>query len=90
VCQLLEALAAPGKDALQLTSPINRAPPWVRSRHKLLDGGIEFRQPNTALVALEEGLVGTFCAGDDPDLAFIDLPLFHHQLATMASEVALT
>jgi uncharacterized protein (DUF305 family) len=34
-------------------------------------------------------LVALFCAADDPDLAFIDLVIPHHQSAVVASEVAL-
>jgi uncharacterized protein (DUF305 family) len=33
--------------------------------------------------------VALFCAADDPDLAFIDLVIPHHQSAIVASEVAL-
>ena len=43
-----------------------------------------------ALLMDPKVLVATFCAGDDPDLAFIDLTLLHHQLAIMASEATLT
>jgi uncharacterized protein (DUF305 family) len=42
-----------------------------------------------ALLMDPKVLVATFCAGDDLDLAFIDLTLLHHQLAIMASEAAL-
>jgi uncharacterized protein (DUF305 family) len=34
-------------------------------------------------------LVTTFCSAEDPDLAFIDLTIPHHQMAVMASEAAL-
>ena len=36
-----------------------------------------------------EALVATFCASANPDLAFIDLTIPHHQSAISASEVAL-
>lgn len=36
-----------------------------------------------------DALVSTFCASADPDLAFIDLTIPHHQSAISASEVAL-
>ena len=34
-------------------------------------------------------VVAAFCAGEDPDLAFIDLTIPHHDMAIMASEAAL-
>ena len=34
-------------------------------------------------------VVAAFCAGDDPDLTFIDLTIPHHEMAIMASEAAL-
>jgi uncharacterized protein (DUF305 family) len=34
-------------------------------------------------------LVSTFCGAEDPDLAFIDLTIPHHEMAVMASEAAL-
>jgi uncharacterized protein (DUF305 family) len=34
-------------------------------------------------------LVATFCGAEDPDLAFIDLTIPHHEMAVMASEAAL-
>jgi len=34
-------------------------------------------------------LVAAFCAGSDPDLAFIDLVIPHHEMAIRASEAAL-
>ena len=34
--------------------------------------------------------VSTFCAADDPDLAFIEQAIPHHEMAVMASEDALT
>jgi uncharacterized protein (DUF305 family) len=34
-------------------------------------------------------LVTTFCGAEDPDLAFIDLTIPHHEMAIMASEAAL-
>jgi uncharacterized protein (DUF305 family) len=34
-------------------------------------------------------LVAAFCAGKDPDLAFIDLTIPHHQMAIQASEAAM-
>jgi uncharacterized protein (DUF305 family) len=33
--------------------------------------------------------VASFCGADDPDLAFIDLTIPHHEMAIMASEAAL-
>jgi uncharacterized protein (DUF305 family) len=36
-----------------------------------------------------EALVSTFCGAEDPDLAFIDLTIPHHEMAVMASEAAL-
>ena len=32
--------------------------------------------------------VATFCAGEDPDLTFIDLTILHHEMAIEASTVA--
>src|SRR4030095_4248725 len=34
-------------------------------------------------------LVAAFCSADDPDLAFIDLVIPHHEMAILASEAAL-
>lgn len=34
-------------------------------------------------------LVASFCAAEDPDLAFIDLTIPHHEMAIVASEAAL-
>lgn len=34
-------------------------------------------------------LVATFCAGEDPDLTFIELTIPHHEMAIMSSEAAL-
>jgi uncharacterized protein (DUF305 family) len=34
--------------------------------------------------------VSTFCAADDPDLAFIEQVIPHHEMAVMASEDAIT
>ncbi len=34
-------------------------------------------------------LVGAFCAGENPDLAFIELTIPHHEMAIVASEAAL-
>ncbi len=34
-------------------------------------------------------LIGSFCAADNPDLAFIDLTIPHHEMAIVASESAL-
>jgi uncharacterized protein (DUF305 family) len=36
-----------------------------------------------------DALVTTFCGAEDPDLAFIDLTIPHHEMAIMASEAAL-
>ena len=36
-----------------------------------------------------EGLVATFCNAADPDVAFIDLAIPHHEMAIRASEAAL-
>jgi uncharacterized protein (DUF305 family) len=36
-----------------------------------------------------EALVTTFCGAEDPDVAFIDLTIPHHEMAIMASEAAL-
>jgi uncharacterized protein (DUF305 family) len=36
-----------------------------------------------------QALVTTFCAGENPDLSFIDLTIPHHEMAIMASEAAL-
>ena len=36
-----------------------------------------------------EALVATFCSAEDPDLAFIDLTIPHHEMAILASEAAL-
>jgi uncharacterized protein (DUF305 family) len=36
-----------------------------------------------------DALVTTFCGAEDPDLAFIDLTIPHHEMAVMASEAAL-
>jgi uncharacterized protein (DUF305 family) len=36
-----------------------------------------------------QALVAAFCAGDDPNLAFIDLTIPHHEMAIQASEAAL-
>jgi uncharacterized protein (DUF305 family) len=36
-----------------------------------------------------EALVAAFCASEDPDVAFIDLTIPHHQMAIMASQAAL-
>ena len=36
-----------------------------------------------------QGLVDTFCAAENSDLAFIDLTIPHHEMAIAASEVAL-
>jgi uncharacterized protein (DUF305 family) len=36
-----------------------------------------------------QGLVASFCAGEDPDLTFIDLTIPHHEMAITASEAAL-
>jgi uncharacterized protein (DUF305 family) len=36
-----------------------------------------------------EALVTTFCSAEDPDVAFIDLTIPHHEMAIMASEAAL-
>ena len=36
-----------------------------------------------------KSLVEAFCAGEDPDLTFIDLTMPHHEMAIAASEVAL-
>ena len=36
-----------------------------------------------------EALVITFCGAEDPDEAFIDLTIPHHEVAIMASEAAL-
>ena len=41
-----------------------------------------------AMLMDAEALVAGFCAGDDPDLAFIDLTIPHHQMAIDASTVA--
>lgn len=38
----------------------------------------------------EVAQVGAICAADDPDLAFIDLTIPHHEMAIVASESALT
>jgi len=35
-----------------------------------------------------EALVAMFCAGEDPDLTFIDLTIPHHEMAIRASEAA--
>lgn len=37
-----------------------------------------------------EAQVATFCAAENPDLAFIDLTIPHHQMAIEASETAVT
>jgi uncharacterized protein (DUF305 family) len=37
-----------------------------------------------------EAQVATFCAADNPDLAFIDLTIPHHQMAIEASETAVS
>lgn len=36
-----------------------------------------------------DALVAAFCASEDPDLAFIELSIPHHEMAIMASEAAL-
>jgi uncharacterized protein (DUF305 family) len=36
-----------------------------------------------------EALVAAFCAGDDPDLTFIEVTIPHHEMAIAASEAAL-
>ena len=36
-----------------------------------------------------EALVATFCGAEDPDVAFIDLTIPHHEMAIRASEAAL-
>ena len=36
-----------------------------------------------------EALVATFCSAEDPDVAFIDLTIPHHEMAIRASEAAL-
>ena len=36
-----------------------------------------------------DALVAAFCAGEDPDLTFIDLTIPHHEMAIMASKAAL-
>lgn len=36
-----------------------------------------------------QALVAAFCAGDDPDLTFIDLVIPHHEMAIQSSEAAL-
>jgi uncharacterized protein (DUF305 family) len=36
-----------------------------------------------------DALVATFCSAEDPDVAFIDLTIPHHEMAIRASEVAL-
>jgi uncharacterized protein (DUF305 family) len=36
-----------------------------------------------------DALVTTFCSAEDPDLAFVDLTIPHHEMAIMASEAAL-
>jgi uncharacterized protein (DUF305 family) len=36
-----------------------------------------------------EALVATFCSAEDPDVAFIDLTIPHHEMAITASEAAL-
>lgn len=36
-----------------------------------------------------QALVAAFCAGEDPDLTFIDLTIPHHEMAIQASEAAL-
>jgi len=36
-----------------------------------------------------DALVSAFCAGEDPDLTFIELTIPHHEMAIMASEAAL-
>jgi uncharacterized protein (DUF305 family) len=36
-----------------------------------------------------QALIAAFCAGEDPDLTFIDLVIPHHEMAIQSSEAAL-
>lgn len=52
-------------------------------------GGMSMSMDEMMLMMDAEALVATFCASADPDLAFIDLTIPHHQSAISASEAAL-
>ncbi len=52
--------------------------------------GMPGNMPQMASMMNAGDLVATFCAAENPDLAFIDLIIPHHQMAIAASEAALT
>jgi uncharacterized protein (DUF305 family) len=51
--------------------------------------GMSGAMPQMASMMNAGDLVATFCAAENPDLAFIDLVIPHHQMAIAASEAAL-
>jgi uncharacterized protein (DUF305 family) len=56
---------------------------------ELLPGMSESKMAEMKLLMDPNALVATFCAAGDPNLAFIDLVIPHHQSAIAASEAAL-